>query len=153
MSDYVIFIGLLLAVIFAYVSWRLPPSKWPEYFRTREGRGILKGIVLAPVAILLIAAVLWLLPSSANAQSGTWLNDAGVFIGLDYTRKQSPQCEVSDIDDRGTSNLGARLNIWQSASKNVRLNTKYTHHSCALGVDRNGYDALGVELEWTLWKR
>ena len=38
-------------------------------------------------------------------------------------------------------------------SKSVRVNTKYTHHSCALGPDARQYDAVGVELEWKVWER
>ena len=38
-------------------------------------------------------------------------------------------------------------------SKRVRVNAKYTHHSCALGPDDRQYDAVGVELEWKVWER
>jgi len=151
MTDAFIFTGLLIAVLLLYIGYHLPPTKWPSYFSTKTGRGILKGIVLAPVVILLIALLLSLL-NKAHAQ-GTWFNEAGVFIGLDRTFKQSPQCQANTVDDRGTSNLGVWGNLWQSDSKRVQVNLKYTHHSCALGADRNGYDAAGVELRWTLWKR
>lgn len=151
MTDAFIFIGLLLAVILAYMAYKLPPTKWPSYFSTKTGKGILRGIVLAPLAILVIALVLSLL-NKVQAQ-GRWMNEAGVFIGLDSTFKQSPQCQSNTVDERGTSNLGVWGNLWQSDSKRVQVNLKYTHHSCALGADRNGYDAAGVELRWTLWKR
>lgn len=151
MNDAMIFIGLMLAIVLAYMTWKLWGKNWIEYFKTKDGLGILKGIILAPTVILIIALFLWLLPSSAKA--GTWLNDASVFAGLDYTRVRSPQCEANTVDERGTSNLGAKLNIWESNSRNVRVNSKYTHHSCALGSDERQYDAVGVELEWRVWRR
>jgi len=151
MHDAFTFIGLILAVLLVYMAFHLPPTKWPEYFATKTGKGILKGIILAPVAIFLIALVLSLL-NKAHAE-GRWFNEAGVFIGLDKTKGQSPQCQANAVDERGTSNLGVWGNLWQSDSKRVQVNIKYTHHSCALGIDRNGYDALGIEMRWVLWKR
>ena len=151
MQDAIIFVGIILAVVLAVLWWKLgSPLKWKAYFSTPDGKGILKGIILAPAAILLIAAILALLPRVAGAE---WLNDASVFAGLDWTKNRSPMCDPSEVDDRGTSNLGAVVNVWQSASENVRVNTKYTHHSCAIGSDDKTYDALGVEVEWTVWKR
>ncbi len=155
MIDLITFVGLMLASITLLIIYRLRGHYWREYFATKQGKGILKGIILAPAAILAIAAVIWVLSalfSQANAQ-GRWFRDAGVFVGLDSTFKQSPQCVTNNIDQRTTSNLGAWVNVWQSTSDRVQVNLKYTHHSCALGVDRNGYDAVGVELRWTVWKR
>ncbi len=151
MRDAMIFVGLMVAVVLLYIAWKLRGRSWREYFSTRDGKGILKGIIIAPGAILLIALVLSLLPSCA--QAGTWLNDASVYAGLDFTHKRSPQCWANRIDDRGTSNLGFKLNLWQSDSKRVRVNTKYTHHSCALGPDDRQYDAVGLEIEWRVWER
>lgn len=116
MRDALIFVGLSILILLAYMGWKLRDVNWREYFSTREGLGILRGIILAPAAILIIGFVLWLiLPAKAHA--GTWFNDASVFVGLDYTNKSSPQCERNSVDDRGTSNLGARLNIWESNSR------------------------------------
>jgi hypothetical protein len=151
MSDAIIFVCLLLAVVFGYIAYKLPISQWREYFSTRTGKGILKGIILAPLAIIVIALVMSLF-NTVSAQ-GRWFTEAGVFIGLDSTLKQSPQCHVNAVDNRGTSNLGAFVNIWQSQSDRLQVNFKYTHHSCALGDDRNAYDAFGLELRWVLWKR
>jgi len=148
--DAIIFVGLLLVILLSYMAWFLRNVNWKEYFSTKTGKGILKGIILAPAIILLIAGFFYLIPS---ANAGTWLNDASVFAGIDYTKKLSPQCDNNNIDDRGTSNLGVRLNVWESESKNVRLNSKYTHHSCVLGTDDRQYDAVGIELEWRVWKR
>lgn len=148
--DTLIFIGLLVTVLLAYMAWALRGKSWSEYFGTKDGRGILRGIVVAPLIILLIGIAFSVMPTCAKAE---WFNDATVFVGLDYTKNQSPQCQVNNIDNHGTSNLGAKINIWDSDSKNVRVNSKYTHHSCALGIDAKSYDALGVELEWRVWQK
>jgi hypothetical protein len=150
LNDTLIFIGLLVTTLIAYMSWTLRGESWRKYFSTKDGKGILRGIVVAPLAILVLGVAFSLIPTCAKAD---WLNDATVFAGLDYTKSQSPQCEVNQIDNHGTSNLGVKLNVWQSASENVRVNSKYTHHSCALGKDARLYDALGVELEWRVWSR
>lgn len=150
-QDAAIFISAIFITVIAVLFWKLgSPRKWKEYFSTPDGRGILKGILLAPAVIIVLAFLLSLLPSKAGAE---WLNDASVFAGLDWTKKRSPMCDPSEIDDRGTSNLGARVNVWQSGSENVRINSKYTHHSCALGGDDKTYDALGIEVEWKVWER
>lgn len=146
-----IFTGLLIAMLLLYIGYHLPPTKWPSYFSTKEGKGILKGIILAPTVILIIALVLSFL-NPAKAQ-GTWFNEAGVFVGIDSTFKQSPQCQVNVVDNRGTSNMGFWTNVWQSKSERLQVNFKYTHHSCVLGRDRNAYDAAGIELRWVLWKK
>ena len=151
MSDAFLFVSLLVAILLTYMIWILWGRSWREYFSTKDGKGILKGIVLAPVVILIIAGLILLFSGAARA--GTWFNDASVFAGLDYTKKLSPQCERNSVDERGTSNLGLRLNLWESDSRNVRVNSKYTHHSCALGPDDRQYDAIGVELEWRVWDR
>lgn len=150
MTDTFIFIGLLVTTLIVYMLLKLRGTSWREYFSTKDGKGILRGIIIAPLAILLIGLVFALLPTCAKAE---WFNDATVFAGLDYTKNQSPQCKVNQIDNHGTSNLGVKLNVWQSASENIRVNSKYTHHSCALGVDDKSYDAFGVELEWRVWQR
>lgn len=151
MRDALLFVGLMLVVVLFYMAWKLRGKDWRAYFSTRDGLGILRGIVVAPLAIVALGAVLAMFSSCARA--GAWFNDASVFAGLDYTKKLSPQCERNAVDERGTSNLGLRLNVWESDSRKLRVNTKYTHHSCALGSDDRQYDAVGVELEWRVWER
>ncbi|ASD50473.1 hypothetical protein FDI24_gp191 [Acidovorax phage ACP17] len=147
--------AVVVPLILVKVGWK--PSKLKAYFwDTKQGKGILKGIVLG-VGVLVVAGSLMTCANNVHAQPikvpGTFFNDASVFMGLDHTKKLSPQCVAGGIDDRTTSNLGARLNVWQSPAKDVRFNLQYTHHSCALNVDRNGYDAIGVQVEWTPWRR
>lgn len=147
MHDIALFIGIMLAAVFAYLWFRLGnPLKWGAYFKTPDGLGVLRGIVLAPAAAVVLALLLLLLPDKAKA--GDWLNDASVYAGIDVTKKLSPMCDAGPIDDHGTSNLGARLNVWRSESRKVRVNGKYTHHSCAVGSDDRQYDAVGIEVEF-----
>ena len=156
MNDIFIVLALLLVIVGAYLFLRLRNNGGFSYFKTEEGKGILKGIVLAIAFFLVVGTSLTVLSTNAKAQNlhqGTWVNDFSVFAGLDFTKNVSPQCEPNSVDERGTSNIGINLNIWESASKNVRVNSRYTHHSCALGRDRDAYDALGVQLEWTPWSR
>ena len=159
LTDLLIVLALVFAVCGAVIVWKIGPGNLADYLRTREGKGVAKGVILAPTIIILIALAMYLLPGKARAQPlnleipGTWFNDAGVFMGLDRTKGVSPQCVAGGYDDRSTSNMGVRLNVWESPSKNVRVNAKYTHHSCALNPDRNGYDGLGIEVVWMIWRR
>lgn len=117
------------------------------YFMSQTGLGILKGIVLA----ILFAAVLAFLGEKAQADEVKWFKEAEVFTGLDYTNRTSPQCVAGGIDGRSTSNLGLKLNVYQNGP--FKVNSKYTHHSCAFGEDDKGYDAFGIELIYKFWSR
>lgn len=160
-TDLLIVIGLVFAVCFGLLFWKVGLKNLPAYLKTRDGQGVAKGFILAPIIIIVIGLLMFLLPGKASAENkpldltipGTFFNDASVFMGIDRTRKQSPQCHAGGYDDRSTSNMGFRVNVWQSPSKNVRVNAQYTHHSCAINPDRNSYDALGVQVEWLIWNR
>lgn len=143
--EFIIVLFVLLAVWFL---WSLRGQNIKEYFRTRDGKGVLKGIVLAVVFAVGLAVLF-----SLGGCSGTYVNDASVYAGLDRTKKLSPQCEATGADDRTTSNLGVRVNLYESADERFRTNAKYTHHSCAFSPDDRQYDAVGVELEYKLWER
>lgn len=159
LQDAALFIAMVLAVVVGMILWRIPIKQLQVWAQTKGGKGVIKGVVLAPLVIVVFAVIMFLLPSPARAQftvpgvPGTWLNDGHVFAGIDYTRNQSPQCQSGGFDDRSTSNMGFKANVWQSPSKNVRFNLMYTHHSCALNPDRNSYDAIGAQVEWFIWNR
>lgn len=142
------FVGTLLVLLAVWLLWSLRGENLREYFRTRTGLGILKGIVIA----VGFSVGLALLGGLAGC-SGTYVNDASVYAGLDHTKKLSPQCEDAGPDTRTTSNLGLRLNLYQSQDERFRTNAKYTHHSCAFSPDDRQYDALGLEMEYKLWQR
>lgn len=166
-SDFLLALGagLLIAVVLVtLLVWRRVPKPM-VYFKTDEGKDALAGLIgavpvlyvlcVALVAVLASLAFL-LMPRQAHARDmlpGTWFNDATLYMGLDHPRKQSPQCVGGGMDDRSTSNMGLRLNMWESTNERVRVNTKYTHHSCALNQDRNTVDAIGLEVEIKLWCR
>ncbi|MCP3881670.1 MAG: hypothetical protein GY701_25265 [Sulfitobacter sp.] len=38
MTDAMIFVGLMVAVVLAYIAWRLRGRSWREYFSTRDDR-------------------------------------------------------------------------------------------------------------------
>lgn len=146
MSSSVQFVIAIIGLLLLVMIWRLGGLNWLDYFKTKTGLGILKGIVLA----VLFAVVLAL---ATGCSGGSYLNDASVFAGLDMTKKPSPSCEEGTHDDQTTSNLGLRGNLYQSADERFRTNLKYTHHSCALSPDAAQYDAVGLELEYKLWSR
>lgn len=81
-------------------------------------------------------------------KKGRWFAYTEVYGGLESTFKQSPQCQNGSSSNRLTSNGGIRQNVYESYDRNFSLNLKYTHHSCAFNRDRNGYDALGFELNY-----
>lgn len=119
-----------------------------DYFSTKEGKKIRDGITTA-VGVGILVVVLF----SLSGCAGTYGNDLSMFTGLDYTKGVSPQCQEGGVDDRSTSNIGFKANVFESDSERFRSNLKYTHHSCAFNSDKNNYDALGIELEYKLWAR
>jgi hypothetical protein len=152
-----IFLGITFVVILvaAAITFYRREVNIKTYL-VAQGQGAIKSAALGVSVIVFLALLVFLLPNNANAsplKNGTWFNDAGVYIGLDYTRKLSPQCDAGGVDDRGTSNMGAFANLWQSKDKTLRVNSRYTHHSCFIGSDNRGYDGVGVQVEWFLWKR
>lgn len=142
------FVGVLIALLAIWLLWSLRGRNIKDYFSTRDGKGVLKGIVLAVTFAVGLALLFGL-----TGCSGTYLNDASVYAGLDYTKKESPQCESGGPDSHSTSNLGVRVNLYQSEDERFRTNAKYTHHSCAFSPDDASYDAAGIELEYKLWQR
>lgn len=150
---------LTIVIVVAFLTFLKAKNINPiDWFKDEKNKGAYQSAGLGVGVVIVISGLLALIPNNANAagetdMNATWFNDAGVYLGLDYTRGQSPQCKEGGSDERGTSNLGVKGNIWQSASKNIRVNAKYTHHSCFIGSDQNSYDGLGVELEWTVFRR
>lgn len=163
-------VGMGIAVVIVgLLVWRRVPKPM-AYFKTKDGKNALVGLfgavpllygLCGALVVILVTLAFLFAPLSANAQTvptstifpGTWLNDASLYMGLDHPRKQSAQCESGGMDDRSTSNMGLRMNLWESTNERVRVNAKYTHHSCVLNRDRNTTDAIGLEVEVKLWCR
>lgn len=149
MNSATVFIVSATAVTLIALAFVLPPSKWKDYFSTDDGKGVLKGVLLA----VLFGALLSVSSLAFSKERGYILPEASVFLGLDRTFDPSPQCEPGGIDDKLTSNLGLRVTAYETYDRKFLVNGKYTHHSCAFGVDDRSYDAVGIELEYRLWHR
>lgn len=152
LSNAVYFVGAILlfvAFLFLWVFYKVNynVASFKAYWTT-EGAGAIPSLVKALVLIVGITLVVFL-SNKALAEEITppdWFQYTAVYAGLDYTKNQSPQCENNSIDDRVTSNIGVRQHIY--AWGDVNLVGNYTHHSCAIGADRNTYDAVGLQVEW-----
>lgn len=143
---------VLLAIVLTLFAFRGSVKLAFSYFKSDEGRGVLKGIVIfMAFGIALMAFSTFAKPVYAGEPEGKWFAYGEVFLGVDHTKKLSPQCEAEGPNSYLTSNGGIRANIYQSADERFELNSKYTHHSCAFSPDREQYDALGVEVTYRLW--
>lgn len=141
-----------LSIIVTLVVLMLLVFKSPkaifEYFKTKDGKGILKGIVLAIVfsLLLVVASVAF-----SDEGKGEWFAYGKAYVGVDRTDSLSPQCYSGGVDDRLTSNMGVIVNIYRGPDKRYEFNAKYTHHSCVFNKDRFGYDSGGIEFVKYLW--
>lgn len=111
-------------------------------------RGTLRPLAYVP---LLGGAVLLFGSSETQAQEeeGEWFGYGKVYMGLDYTRKISPQCEDKGPSNRLTSNGGFEMGIYTAG--NFESYLKYTHHSCAISPDNKSYDGLGGGIAYYFW--
>ena len=162
MSSLTLFILTILAVVvisLGYIAHRLGGAEHlVSHLRTNPK--IALGIVAFTV-LGLLSAVVFASPSQASSPSGVvstskadgvdWFAFGKVYLGLDNTFSHSPQCEPGGASDRLTSNGGFIVNVVQSKDQRFEFNSKYTHHSCAFNGDRNGYNALGLSVEYRLW--
>ena len=166
-SELLFFLLCAVVIILAWmaIQFKFSVTAFVDWAKSKEGLGATASALLGVGSICGLALVLYLIgmviaPNAARANSfsdmfknGTWFNDNSVYLGLDYTLKQSPQCKDSLVDEHGTSNIGFRQNIWQRSDGRLRLNFTYTHHSGFLCADRNGYDAPGLNVEWFIYKK
>ena len=143
--------GILLfstsVVVIALLAVAIYVKSPAQYFKTKDGRGVLFGIAAATGAALSLALFVFSLKSEALE----YFQSGEVFIGLDQTIKISPMCSTGPNDDRLTSNLGFRASVVSSDDKRASINFKYTHHSCAVNPDSRSYDATGVEVIYRAW--
>jgi len=159
------FIGLLLSILAIYtvIAFARSDIKFKDWVKGSISQGAVASAGLGIGVIVLFIITFFFLPNNAHAQQSdmfkkftdvTYLNFVEVYIGIDYTKGVSPQCRQGGVDDRGTSNMGVRVNAINWVQLPIKLNYKLTHHSCVLGKDTNGYDSfLGVELVYTPWVR
>mgnify|MGYP003406011861 CR=1 FL=1 len=116
------------------------------YFKTKEGKGVATGVILAVFISLGIAFLF-----SPKAEALEYFESGEVFVGLDYTQKISPMCDAGVNDDKLTSNLGLKASLITSDDHQTVVSAKYTHHSCAVNPDNKSYDAVGIEVKRILW--
>jgi hypothetical protein len=145
MSDTLLFALGVLVVVLVWGGISLRKVNLKEYFGTKTGKGILKGILLA-VAFSLVFVLF-----SSKSEAKGWFNYAEVFAGLDYTKNTNPMCVAGEVDERSGSNIGLTFNIYEQ--NRFTLNSKYTHHSCAFGEDNRSYDGIGIELKYRFWSK
>ena len=140
-------VGLSLAVVSLLLLFVAHKTGWKwQTFKahwTTTGDGAGSGIV----AFILILVILGGLFATFNAHASDWFQYSEIYMGVENTMKSSPMCEGNAVDDRITSNGGVRQHVYQF-NEQVGLIGNYTHHSCAVGVDDRGYDALGIQLIW-----
>lgn len=146
MQSAALFVLSILAVaVFAILVVFKTPNRAKDFFKTKDGRGVVAGILIFVVLPLLVVALTLIWPSKAKAEDGEWFAYAEIFVGLDYVKGNSPQCEPRGPNSNATSNGGARLNVYLTADEKFSFNSKYTHHSCAFSPDSETYDGFGVE--------
>lgn len=141
----ILFLGLSV-----YIITIISRNGGLSYFKTAAGKNALPGMLIAVGAF--VALVIFtgdVFGDEIKSDEWEWFNSGGIHLGIDFTKDQSPQCDFNSIDNNGTSNLGAWMNIIEYGDTSVNL--QYTHHSCALGVDRNTYDAMGISVRYKLW--
>lgn len=145
-------VAIVLAILLLFTVYKLGGvKKASEYFNSKDGKGILAGIgwfILFAFVLIAVSCQ----PVSANEDEKIdWFAYGKVYIGVDNTFQVSPQCDPGKVSDKLTSNGGLIVNILQSPDKRFEINSKYTHHSCALNPDNESYDAVGFSLEYRLW--
>lgn len=116
-----------------------------KFFKTKQGKDAAAGIAI--VLTVLVGVVLL-----GGCSHGRFAKDAGIFGGIEYTKKLSPMC-VPGADDRGTSNVGAYFSVWESNDERTSIQLRYTHHSCFVGEDDQTYDAFGFHAVRKVWAR
>jgi hypothetical protein len=145
---------LVMAVRMFYVSVikTASLSKWNVIEGKVAAASPALGVFSITVVISIVIAIFAPKAEAASDMEGSYFNFTSVFMGIDHTPKVSPQCVEGGTDDKLTSNLGIRQNIWQSSNKIHDVTFKYTHHSCVFSKDRNGYDGFGVEYNWYFFR-
>lgn len=142
-----IMVGMAVSIVVLLLFYVGHRTGWQwEAFKRHwviTGDGAASGIVAFILVLIILGGVF----GAVNAQASDWFQYSEVYMGIEQTMKNSPMCETNSVDSRITSNGGVRQHIYQF-NEQVGIIGNYTHHSCAVGVDDRGYDALGFQLTW-----
>lgn len=121
----------------------------PLLYFAKDGKARLGILVVSIGGILAILFLSVLYSEDVNASELTWFESTTIFLGLDTDINNKVFCySGSKVNDTLTSNAGLRQNLFKYG--NASVSAQYTHHSCALNTDKPTYDAIGLQLEWTL---
>jgi hypothetical protein len=145
-TDVTFLVILSFLVIYTVYAFRDNLSGIKEYFLgSRKGLGILKGIA---IVMLVVFLTLVIAPRAfSNELEVKYFSYVELYFGIDNVKGLSSQCVEGGLNDKLTSNVGAKINFveWKDSIGVGYVNGKYTHHSCAFNQDRNTYDAFGLE--------
>lgn len=136
MVEFVLLVAALVAALFIRYVYH---NGW-KALRTREGRGVLFGLFVAPAVALALVLI-----------AGCSSHSVRVVAALDHTFDQSPMCEQGGASDRLTSNLELKYTSVISADGRTHLQSGYRHHSCAISKDAESYDGVYLGVERELW--
>lgn len=136
---------LMVLCILGYLFYKVDFSayEFKEYFKTREGKGATASALKALLGLSLIYFTLSAFEANADDE---YFEYTEIFLGVDSTFKESPQCRSGSTDDKLTSNLGVTQHIYTWKDSNVFLTASWQHHSCVIGRDQNTYDAFGFKV-------
>ena len=149
MNSYGLFIILIAVVVL--VLGVIAIKDWKGFTQHEKFKNVPGGIIMALSLAAIVGFFMW----SANSKAeGTYFNYLEMFVGIDYDYKNQIFCQkpAPDIvsDDKLTSNVGFRGNMYRSEDKKFEFNLKYQHHSCAYNQDRPTYDAAGIEFTYRI---
>lgn len=137
MMEYALVIFGFVAGLFIY-SIKFYGKSWAK---TREGKGVLFGLIAAPLAAICILIALTFVLTGCSSFKNPYVD---VYAGLERTKNLSPQCEIGGADDKLTSNLGVGVCSEISSDRDTHICGVYRHHSCAITNDDRSYDAFGL---------
>lgn len=138
----VIFIVVIEMALLARVAIKLDKGvSLIDHLKTKEGKGILFGMVAFPVVLFAITLL-------SGCSGATYMNETEVFMGVDRSRNQSALCKEGGSDDRISSNGGLRQNVVRLGR--LDINAGYLHKSCAISPDYRSIDAGFIEGVWTI---
>ena len=106
----------------------------------KKGVGIWTGIILF---IAILVTPVWVF--GAEKEDVTWINEAYVFMGVDYAKKTSPVCIMGGGDKVG-SHGGFGLNIMSAGP--AKMDFMYLHESCAVAEDDKTKDAFLLDFRF-----